>query len=154
MTVKQRVIQLSVSSGDVLQPDDTIAMIETDKVTIDVKYTGSVPAVLTMVNLKADDSVTVGQAVATVDDDPAAVEAAGGSAPAKAVPAETAVAPPKESAASARTPPPVQKAAPAPAPVRFPESHSGRVRNRAPSRDCPSRCLRQVPEVQGSTRIW
>lgn len=59
-------------------PDDILALIETDKVTIDVRYTGSKPAVLKSLSLAPEDTVTVGQTVAVFDDDPAAVEAAGG----------------------------------------------------------------------------
>lgn len=61
-------------------PDDILALIETDKVTIDVRYTGSKPAVLKTMTLNAEDTVTVGQTVATYDDDEAAVSAAGGAA--------------------------------------------------------------------------
>ena len=67
-----------VSAGDVVMPDDILALIETDKVTIDVRYTGSKPAVLKTMTLNAEDTVTVGQTVATYDDDEAAVSAAGG----------------------------------------------------------------------------
>jgi pyruvate/2-oxoglutarate dehydrogenase complex dihydrolipoamide acyltransferase (E2) component len=61
-----------------VKSDEVIALIETDKVTIDVRYTGSQPGVLTSLGIGADDTVTVGQVVGVVDDDPSAVEAAGG----------------------------------------------------------------------------
>ena len=67
-----------VFAGDVVMTDDILALIETDKVTIDVRYTGSKPAVLKTMSLSAEDTVTVGQTVATFDDDEAAVSAAGG----------------------------------------------------------------------------
>jgi pyruvate/2-oxoglutarate dehydrogenase complex dihydrolipoamide acyltransferase (E2) component len=70
--------QQCLGAGAVVQPDEVLALIETDKVTIDVRYTGSKPGVLNSISLAADDVVTVGQAVAVVDDDEATVEAAGG----------------------------------------------------------------------------
>jgi len=51
--------------GDVVQDGDIVAQVETDKVTIDVKYSGP-PARITEMLVKAGDSVTVGQAVCHV----------------------------------------------------------------------------------------
>jgi 2-oxoglutarate dehydrogenase E2 component (dihydrolipoamide succinyltransferase) len=73
-----QVFRAPVSAGDVVMPDEVLALIETDKVTIDVRYTGSKPAVLKTLSISPEDTVTVGQTVATYDDDPAAVESAGG----------------------------------------------------------------------------
>ena len=44
-----------------------VAQIETDKVTIDVRYTESVPGKIKEILVKPDDTVTVGQDVAIVD---------------------------------------------------------------------------------------
>eukprot|EP00210_Caulerpa_lentillifera_P000443 g429.t1 len=54
--------------GDTLIEDDVVAQIETDKVTIDVRYTGSVPAKITELLVKEQDTVTVGQAVVKVEE--------------------------------------------------------------------------------------
>lgn len=52
--------------GDILVEDDVVAQIETDKVTIDVRYTGTSPAKITELLVKDQDTVTVGQAVVKV----------------------------------------------------------------------------------------
>lgn len=78
-------VSVLVSAGDVVMTDDILALIETDKVTIDVRYSGSKPAVLKSMTISPEDTVTVGQTVAVYDDDEAAVAAAGGVIP-KATP--------------------------------------------------------------------
>jgi pyruvate/2-oxoglutarate dehydrogenase complex dihydrolipoamide acyltransferase (E2) component len=55
-------------AGDFIQSDQSVATIETDKVSIEVSYTGSKPGVLTSIDIAKGDKVTVGQAIATVDD--------------------------------------------------------------------------------------
>jgi 2-oxoglutarate dehydrogenase E2 component (dihydrolipoamide succinyltransferase) len=65
-------------AGDVVNTDDVIAQIETDKITIDVQHTSSKPGVLTSLGVSADDTVTVGQVIAILDDDPDKVAEAGG----------------------------------------------------------------------------
>jgi pyruvate/2-oxoglutarate dehydrogenase complex dihydrolipoamide acyltransferase (E2) component len=65
-------------AGDVVQSDDVIAQIETDKVTIDVQHTGSKPGVLTSLSVAAEDTVSVGQEIGSLDDDPDKVAEAGG----------------------------------------------------------------------------
>lgn len=52
--------------GEYVQDDDVIAQIETDKVTIDVKYTDSQGGTIKELLVKEEDSVTVGQPVAVV----------------------------------------------------------------------------------------
>lgn len=56
-----------ISAGDILQDGDVIAQIETDKVTIDVRYTEAKPGKLKEILVGADDTVTVGQAVCIVE---------------------------------------------------------------------------------------
>ena len=51
--------------GDAIKEDDVIAQIETDKVTIDVKYTSKEPGVMTSVMVKAGDVVQVGGSPST-----------------------------------------------------------------------------------------
>lgn len=52
--------------GDPVNEDDVLVQIETDKVTIDVRYTESQPGTLKEYLVKADDTVTVGQEVCVV----------------------------------------------------------------------------------------
>ncbi|KAF8061067.1 dihydrolipoyllysine-residue succinyltransferase component of 2-oxoglutarate dehydrogenase complex 2 [Scenedesmus sp. PABB004] len=84
--------------GDVVAEDDVIAQIETDKVTIDVKFGGK-SGRLTEVLVAEGDTVVVGQAVARVEEGDF-----GGAAPAAAAPAPDA---------PADAPPPPKAAAPA-----------------------------------------
>lgn len=58
---------ITMSAGDILQDGDVIAQIETDKVTIDVRYTEAKPGKLKEILVGADDTVTVGQAVCIVE---------------------------------------------------------------------------------------
>jgi 2-oxoglutarate dehydrogenase E2 component (dihydrolipoamide succinyltransferase) len=126
--------------GDVVREDDVIAQIETDKVTIDVRYTEKEAGRVTAVLVAAGDTVAVGQAVASVeqggveDEAPAAEAAAPAAAPAAAVAdaakkAGKAKAPPAPAAAvppprppppppTASTPHPPPPGAPTPRPER------------------------------------
>lgn len=54
-------------AGDLVKEDDVLLQIETDKVTIDVRYTESEPGTLTEYLCKEDDTVAVGQEVVKVD---------------------------------------------------------------------------------------
>eukprot|EP00892_Ulva_mutabilis_P009989 jgi/Ulvmu1/7362/UM036_0022.1 len=66
------------AEGDVVKTDDVIAMIETDKVSIDVRYTGSQIGILKSLQISEGQEVEVDQVVGVVDDDVSAVAAAGG----------------------------------------------------------------------------
>ena len=48
--------------------DEVLAQIETDKVTIDVRYTTGKPGKLTKMLIKEEDTVSVGQEVAVVEE--------------------------------------------------------------------------------------
>ena len=114
------VVSVDVSVGDVVSEDALIAQIETDKVTIDVRYTGKEPGKVTGVLVKAGDTVEVGTPVANVEtggvDAPTkAAAAAGKKAPEKA-PESPAAATAAAAAAAAPTPAP-KPAAAAPAPA-------------------------------------
>lgn len=91
--------------GDTVAPDDIIAQIETDKVTMDVKYSGSTHATITAISVSEGDTVTVGQAVATVEE--------GAVAPAAPVAAVAPVAPAAPVEAAAPATPAASAAAPA-----------------------------------------
>lgn len=54
------------TAGDTVNEDDVLVQIETDKVTIDVRYTESQAGTLKEFLVKPDDTVTVGQEVAVV----------------------------------------------------------------------------------------
>lgn len=90
----------AAAAGDVVQEDDVIAQIETDKVTIDVKFTGKSGKITTLA-VAEGDTVVVGQKVAEFE------EGDFGSAPAAA----KAAAPEPEAAAAAPPPPKQQPAA-------------------------------------------
>ncbi|GLC34383.1 hypothetical protein PLESTB_000734700 [Pleodorina starrii] len=101
--------------GDPVKEDDIIAQIETDKVTIDVKYTGKAAGVISKVLINPSDLVKVGQQVAVVET---------GAVPAAAPAAAAAPPPPPKPAAEAPKPaapaPPPKAPAPAPNPVAAP----------------------------------
>ena len=116
------VASIDVSVGDVVSEDALIAQIETDKVTIDVRYTGTEPGKVTGVLVKAGDTVEVGTPVASVEtggvEAPAAAakkdekkKTAAPAAPAPAAAAAAAAPAPPKPAASAPAPPPPPPAA-------------------------------------------
>lgn len=92
--------------GDVVKEDDVLAQIETDKVTMDVKYTASTPGKVTDVLVKEGDTVVVGQPVARVEQ---SADAAAAPSPAE-TDAKPKAAPDSSEAAQAK-----QEAAPKPA---------------------------------------
>lgn len=53
-------------TGDSVGTDDIVLQIETDKVTVDVRYTTGKPGKLKEILVKEEDTVSVGQQVATV----------------------------------------------------------------------------------------
>lgn len=100
-----------------MREDDVLLQIETDKVTIDVRYTGSEPGTVKEILVKEEDTVSVGQEVVIVetgnvpDDDSPAEKAP---EPTKE-PEKKAEAAPEKKAEPAPKPPP-KKAEPKPAP--------------------------------------
>lgn len=79
--------------GDSVKDGDVLAQIETDKVTIDVKYTEAQPGVVSKVLVNADDTVEVGQECFVVDVGASGGKEAGGAVEA---PKQEAESPPKE----------------------------------------------------------
>lgn len=76
------VIEWTKSLGDLVQEDDVLVVLETDKVTVDVRSTGS--GVLVQQFAAADDEIVVGAPLAMLDDSgtvpaAAAMPATGGS---------------------------------------------------------------------------
>ncbi|KAK9810434.1 hypothetical protein WJX72_010663 [[Myrmecia] bisecta] len=123
------VASIEKQPGDPVKEDDVLMQIETDKVTIDVRYTERQPGTIKEFLVKQDDTVSVGQPVATVT--PGEGGGAGGGeakaeaplAKEEAKPAEKQEAPKQEAKAEAKkAAPPLQqkteqkesKAAPAP----------------------------------------
>jgi 2-oxoglutarate dehydrogenase E2 component (dihydrolipoamide succinyltransferase) len=109
---------LQLYAGDTVKEDDVIAQIETDKVTIDVKFAGK-SGKISQVLVAEGDTVVVGQAVASVEEgdfgsssSSSSAAAAEAEAPAAAAEPAPAAAAPKPGAAAAPPPPPPKPAAP------------------------------------------
>lgn len=67
LSTLQRLIDSNFrDAGDTVNEDDVLVQIETDKVTIDVRYTESQAGTLKEFLVKPEDTVTVGQEVAVV----------------------------------------------------------------------------------------
>lgn len=115
--------------GDVVLEDDVIAQLETDKVTMDIKYQQKTPGVVKALLVAEGDTVVVGQAFVEVEEDASAAAAAPKPA-AAAAPDEAPAAAPKpakkEAPAAAKppSPPPPPSAAP-PAPPAPPPAGPG-----------------------------
>ena len=113
-------ILLFIFPGDSVGEDDVVAQIETDKVTIDVKYTSPTPGSITSILVKEGDTVVVGQEVAVVEQgaEGAAAGGGGGGGGAKepAAAAEAAAPPPPK--AEAAPPKPAAPATPPPTPTK------------------------------------
>lgn len=62
------VASVAKQEGDSVDVDEVLAQIETDKVTIDVRYTTGKPGKLTKMLIKEEDTVSVGQEVAVVEE--------------------------------------------------------------------------------------
>lgn len=56
------------AAGDIVQEDDVIAQLETDKVVIDIKYQKKEPGQIAEILAKEGDTVNVGQEFAKIDD--------------------------------------------------------------------------------------
>lgn len=54
--------------GDHVSEDEVVAQIDTDKVTIDVRYTGTTPGIIKEIMVKVEDKVTVGQPICMVEE--------------------------------------------------------------------------------------
>ena len=108
------IVDIPVAPGDYVSEDDVVVVLETDKVSVDVRAPegGSVVEILGEV----DDVVEVGSGLYRLDTD--AVAPAGGAAPKKeeAPPPPAVEAAPAAAAAAAPMPPPPQATAPTPPP--------------------------------------
>ncbi|MFK7765867.1 MAG: 2-oxo acid dehydrogenase subunit E2 [Mariniblastus sp.] len=107
------VLEVLVSVGDVIEVDQGIVELETDKATVIVP--SEVAGKITKINCKEDDTVSVGDVLIEVE------PSAGGAAPAAPAPAaeKPAAAPTPPPEAAAATPPPVAPPTPV-APVAPP----------------------------------
>lgn len=91
-------------AGDSVKEDDIIAQLETDKVTIDIKYSGKQAGALTQLLIREQDVVQVGKVVAVVEQG-----AAGNATAAPAAPKpEAAAAPAQQAKPAAAKPAPVK----------------------------------------------
>jgi 2-oxoglutarate dehydrogenase E2 component (dihydrolipoamide succinyltransferase) len=114
---------LHATAGDTVQEDDVVAQIETDKVTIDVKFTGK-SGKITSLAVAEGDTVVVGQKVAEFEEGDfggggSSKAAAPEPEPEPAAPAPAAAPPPPKQqpaapAAATQPPPPKPQAPPAP----------------------------------------
>jgi len=125
------IVDIPVAPGDYVHEDDVVLVLETDKVSIDVRAPegGNVVEILGEV----DDVVEVGSGLYRIDTD-AEAPADGGAAPAKEEAPAAAAAPP---------PPPPPKAAPA-APLPVMESVTTSLGNRPERRSKMSRMRQRV----------
>lgn len=103
------VVSFSKQVGDWVDADETILVMETDKVTVDIGSKSS--GVITAFNVKEGDTVSVGAPLCTVDT--TAAKPAGSSTPKAPAPAASAPAAPTSAAAAISAP--VAAAAPTPA---------------------------------------
>jgi len=111
--------------GDIVREDDVLAQIETDKVTIDVRYTEKEAGRVTAVLVSPGDTVAVGQPVASVEPGGVEDEAPAPAAEAAAAPAAApaaAVADAAKKAGKAGKPAAPAPAAPPPPPPPPPSS--------------------------------
>lgn len=109
-----------------------LAQIETDKVTIDVKYTEATPGVVSKVLVKEDDTVEVGQECFVVDVGASGGnEAAGGGAD-KEAPKQEAALPKEEKKEPKKAEAPKEKQ-PQPPPEKQKEAEQPKQQAKAPS---------------------
>lgn len=96
---------ISKAVGDTVEEDETIAQIETDKVTIDVRAPQA--GVITTILVSDEENVTVGQIIANIETDIAAALAKKAPAAAKAAPQSEAAAAPAPAASPQEPEPPI-----------------------------------------------
>jgi pyruvate dehydrogenase E2 component (dihydrolipoamide acetyltransferase) len=125
---KGDVVKVLVKVGDVVERDQPVVELETDKATIEVP--SSVAGRVSDVRVKAGDKVKVGQTVLVLDNGAAADAPAPAAAPASA-PAPSAARPPAKAPDAPAPPAEKERAAPAAA-------KSGSVVEFAPARQAPA----------------
>lgn len=105
--------------GDVVVEDEVIAQLETDKVTLDIKYTEKVPGIMKEIKVSEGDTVTVGQEFALVEENANAAAEAPAATEKKDEPEKPKAEKPKKETApkAAAAPPAAPSAAPAAAPA-------------------------------------
>jgi len=115
--------------GDNVKKGDVVAVIETDKVTVDVKADSD--GQITEILVQVDDTCQVGQALCNMGPPGAAAAAPAAPAPKTAAPAPEAAAPTPPAAPPATpTPPAAKAAAPATPPSGAPAAAPGRPERR------------------------
>ncbi|KAL6761171.1 dihydrolipoamide succinyltransferase [Haematococcus lacustris] len=116
--------------GDTVKEDDIIAQIETDKVTIDIKYTGKQAGTIKQLLIKPSEVVQVGKLVAVVE--VGVASAAPAAASATPVPKPESPAP-KPSPPPPTPPPPPPPSSPPPAPPPVPKTAAPGMMSSAPA---------------------
>lgn len=159
------IVDLPVAPGDYVNADDVVVVLETDKVSVDVRAQES--GIIVEIMGEIDDVVEVGSGLYKIDTDgkasggtsaPAAAAAAPApvAAPTAATPAPSAVPPP----AAAATPPPKQPVAPpkpaaaaGPAPPSTPVLLGGRVERRTKMSRMRQRVAVRLKEAQNTAAM-
>lgn len=145
-----------VKAGDVVAEDTVLAQIETDKVSFDVKYQGSVPATVKEVKFAEGDNVEVGQTFFVLEETPDAKVGAGAAkeAPKEAAAPETpkAAEAPKAAAPAPKAAAPAPKAAApkAAAPPPPPPSHGARPERRVKMTRMRQRVAQRLKDSQNT----
>jgi pyruvate/2-oxoglutarate dehydrogenase complex dihydrolipoamide acyltransferase (E2) component len=126
-------------TGDAVKDGDVLAQIETDKVTIDVKYTEGQPGVVSKVLVKEEDTVEVGQECFVVDVGASGGKEAGGGGAEqqKAAPAKEEAAPKEEKKEPEQAKAPKQPPAPQ-KPAEQPKQQPPQQAKQAPPTPPPS----------------
>ncbi|KAK9844101.1 hypothetical protein WJX81_004452 [Elliptochloris bilobata] len=146
--------------GDAVAEDDLLVQIETDKVTIDVRYQQKEPGVVKDILVKMDDTVQVGQPVAVVEQGAEAAPAA--EAPADKEPAEekpkaeaknVPAAEQKGDKPEAPPPPPPPKPKPKPEPAKAPPPKQSAVAPMPPAPSSGKRPERRVKMTRLRARV-
>lgn len=107
-----------------MKDGEVIAQIETDKVTIDVKYTSAKPGKVTEVVVSEGDTVSVGHPVVKVEEIEGEMPAEGGAPP--AAEKSEAPSPPKPAEQQVAKPAPAAAPKPPPTPPPTPPPKVGR----------------------------
>merc|ERR1719233_298321 len=138
------IVELCFKSGDYVNVDDIVAIIETDKVSIDVRASSA--GVIEDYHCGVDDTVEVGAKLVTINPDGQAP--AGGAAKPAAAPTPTPAATPKAAAPTPKAAPAAPKA-PTPAPSPAPKAGS-RGEKRVPMSRMRQRIAERLKEAQNT----
>merc|ERR1719317_1153012 len=146
------IVELCFKNGDYVNVDDIVAIIETDKVSIDVRASSA--GVIEGYHCGVDDTVEVGAKLVSIDSDGKA-PAGGAAKPATEAAVSTLEpkpSPEKPAVQIPKTPTAVKSPAPVkPTPTSYPASHVGaRTEKRVPMSRMRQRIAERLKEAQNS----